>query len=115
MKPTMGESRQDITRQDTLELDPTLLAGWRRMLCAGAAADVLLRLATRSDSLPYYDNLGHRLQGLVARTANFKSIQPLVSTILGAVHGWGKGEWEVLQSKTSTGSLLLKSVSSPLL
>jgi hypothetical protein len=74
--------------------------------CAGAA-DVLLRLATRSDSLPYYDNLGLRLQGLVARTANSKSIQPLVSMIPGAVHGWGKGEWEVLQSKTS-GSQLRK-------
>ncbi len=65
---------------------------WMEEDMIDAATDVLLRLATRSDSLPYYDNLGHRPQGLVARTSNSKSIQPLVRTIPGVVHGWGKGE-----------------------
>jgi hypothetical protein len=83
----MDEDDDGESRHDTLELGPR-----REIAMIDDAVDVLLRLATRSDSLPYYDNLGHRLQGLVARTANSKSIQPLVSTIPGVVHGWGKGE-----------------------
>ena len=83
-----ADEDDDVESQqhDSLELDPTL--GW----LAGGGEYIYLRLATRSDSLPYYDNLGQRLQGLVAHIANSKLFQPLVSTISGAVHGWGKGE-----------------------
>jgi hypothetical protein len=70
--------------------------GWMNIICAGSSESHYHQFW---NTAPKLGGLKNRKNWHCASFIRSKLFQPLVSTISGAVHGWGKGEYEALKTK----------------